>query len=119
MTNNTTNQKPEPLKVEFLVTISTAHIDPKDLQLLEDATVSHPWFMFVAENDKGAGCILYTSYSSDDPDVLTEAQHNLLAKGHTQALLNLWNWAISRKYDWVRLTSWGAKVPELPTFDWN
>lgn len=119
MTNNMTNQTSEPLGVHSLVNISTAHIDPKDLQILEEATNSHPWFMFVAKADPEAGYILYTGYLTDDSDILTEAQQSLIGLGHTHALLNLWNWAISRQYDYVRLTSWGVEVPELPTFDWD
>jgi hypothetical protein len=109
----------EPLEVQSLVNISTAHINPKDLQLLEEATNSHPWFMFVAKGDEEAGYIFYTTYCSEDPITLSKIQQELIVKGHTHVLINLWNWAISRKYDYVRLTSWGAEVPELPTFDWE
>lgn len=114
-----TNAIPEPLEVQSLVTLSTAHIDPKDIQILEEATTRHPWFVFTAKGDAEAGYIFYTGYNSDDTTYLIEDQQQLIAKGHTHALINLWNWAISRKYDWVRLTSWGAVVPELPTFDWD
>ena len=119
MTNNMTKQTPEPLEVESLVTLSTAHISLEDLELLEQGRTNHPWFLFEPRDDREAGYILYTAYLTDDPDALSAAQQELIAKGHTHSLINLWNWAISRKYDYVRLTSWGAEVPELPTFDWD
>jgi hypothetical protein len=99
--------------VERFLTVSSSHVTPNDFNLmLSPAGVG---LMFFREKTGEAGVIVYVGYleaSGFDREYLAGLKFS-------SYFLNLIDWALENKIDWLRIVDHGTKIEGLQQCSWE
>lgn len=99
--------------VERFLTVSSGHVSPNDFNLMT-SKVGVGLMMF-EEKTGEAGVIVYVSYLEDsgfDREYLASLKFS-------DYFLDLIDWALENKIDWLRVVDHGKEIKTLPMCDWR
>lgn len=104
-TRKTLFASPENLKIEKMLTLSTAHIDKETCDILAN----------IAENPDAA---TFPVYNAGDWGWFIPV-NNHIPNGSTRPLTNCIVAALAAKCDWLCLDADGPVIADIPTYEWE